>query len=39
MKIGLFITLEWETANDDGRHIPNMLEQVKTARDAGFSSL
>jgi alkanesulfonate monooxygenase SsuD/methylene tetrahydromethanopterin reductase-like flavin-dependent oxidoreductase (luciferase family) len=39
MKVGLFVTLEWEAANDDGRHIPNMLEQVKTARDAGFSSL
>src|ERR1700709_2695225 len=39
MKIGLFITLEWETAHDDGRHVPNMLEQVKTAREAGFSSL
>jgi alkanesulfonate monooxygenase SsuD/methylene tetrahydromethanopterin reductase-like flavin-dependent oxidoreductase (luciferase family) len=39
MKVGLFVTLEWEAANDDGRHIPNMLEQVKTAREAGFSSL
>src|SRR4051794_27895020 len=39
MKIGLFITLEWEAANDDGRHIPNMLAQVKAAKDAGFSSL
>ena len=39
MKVGLFVTLEWETAHDDGQHIPNMLEQVKTARDAGFSSL
>jgi alkanesulfonate monooxygenase SsuD/methylene tetrahydromethanopterin reductase-like flavin-dependent oxidoreductase (luciferase family) len=39
MKVGVFVTLEWETAHDDGRHIPNMLEQVKTARDAGFSSL
>ena len=39
MKVGMFVTLEWEAANDDGRHIPNMLEQVKTARDAGFSSL
>ena len=39
MKVGLFVTLEWETAHDDGRHIPNMLEQVKAARDAGFASL
>ena len=39
MKIGFFVTLEWETAEDDGRHIPNMLEQVKAARDSGFSSL
>ncbi len=39
MKVGMFVTLEWEAANDDGRHIPNMLEQVKTARDSGFSSL
>jgi alkanesulfonate monooxygenase SsuD/methylene tetrahydromethanopterin reductase-like flavin-dependent oxidoreductase (luciferase family) len=39
MKIGLFVTLEWETANDDGHHIPNMLAQVKAAREAGFSSL
>ncbi len=39
MKVGLFVTLEWEAANDDGRHVPNMLEQVKTAREAGFSSL
>lgn len=39
MKIGLFVTLEWEAAGDDGRHFPNMLEQVKAAKDAGFSSL
>lgn len=39
MKIGFFVTLEWETAQDDGRHIPNMLQQVKTAKDSGFSSL
>jgi len=39
MKVGLFVTLEWETAGDDGSHIPHMLEQVKTARDSGFSSL
>jgi alkanesulfonate monooxygenase SsuD/methylene tetrahydromethanopterin reductase-like flavin-dependent oxidoreductase (luciferase family) len=39
MKVGLFVTLEWETAHDDGRHIANMLEQVRTAKDAGFSSL
>jgi alkanesulfonate monooxygenase SsuD/methylene tetrahydromethanopterin reductase-like flavin-dependent oxidoreductase (luciferase family) len=39
MKAGFFVTLEWEAAQDDGRHVPNMLEQVKTARDAGFSSL
>ncbi len=39
MKLGLFVTLEWDADGDDSRHIPNMLEQVKTARDAGFSSL
>jgi len=39
MKVGLFVTLEWEAAHDDGSHLPNALEQVKTARDAGFSSL
>src|SRR4051794_36832691 len=39
MKIGLFVTLEWEAAQDDGRHLPNMMEQVRAARDAGFSSL
>jgi alkanesulfonate monooxygenase SsuD/methylene tetrahydromethanopterin reductase-like flavin-dependent oxidoreductase (luciferase family) len=39
MKVGLFVTLEWETAHDDGHHIPNALEQVKTAKEAGFSSL
>jgi alkanesulfonate monooxygenase SsuD/methylene tetrahydromethanopterin reductase-like flavin-dependent oxidoreductase (luciferase family) len=39
MKIGLFVTLEWETTNDDGRHIPNMLAQIETAKEAGFSSL
>jgi len=39
MKIGLFVTLEWEAAGDDGRHLSNMLEQVKAARAAGFSSL
>jgi alkanesulfonate monooxygenase SsuD/methylene tetrahydromethanopterin reductase-like flavin-dependent oxidoreductase (luciferase family) len=39
MKVGLFVTLEWETANDDGSHIANMLEQVKVAKDVGFSSL
>jgi alkanesulfonate monooxygenase SsuD/methylene tetrahydromethanopterin reductase-like flavin-dependent oxidoreductase (luciferase family) len=39
MKIGLFVTLEWESAHDDGRHIPNMLEQVRTAKDSGYSSL
>jgi alkanesulfonate monooxygenase SsuD/methylene tetrahydromethanopterin reductase-like flavin-dependent oxidoreductase (luciferase family) len=39
MKIGLFVTLEWEAANDDGRHLPNVLEQVSVAKEAGFSSL
>ena len=35
MKVGLFVTLERETAGDDGQHIPHMLEQVKAARDSG----
>ena len=39
MKVGLFVTLEWEAAHDDGRHLPNILAQVKAAKDAGFSSL
>lgn len=39
MKVGLFVTLEWEAANDDGRHLANILEQVKTAKESGFSAL
>jgi alkanesulfonate monooxygenase SsuD/methylene tetrahydromethanopterin reductase-like flavin-dependent oxidoreductase (luciferase family) len=39
MKIGMFVTLEWEAANDDGRHLRNLIEQVRTAKDAGFSAL
>lgn len=39
MKFGLFVTLEWEAAHDDGHHIPHMLEQIKAAREHGFSSL
>jgi hypothetical protein len=32
MKVGLFVTLEWEAAHDDGQHHPNMLQQVKAAK-------
>ena len=39
MKIGMFVTLEWEAANDDGRHLANTLDLVRAARHAGFSSL
>lgn len=39
MKVGLFVTLEWEAAADDGAHLRNMLDQVKAAKQAGFSSL
>lgn len=39
MKVGLFVPLEWEAAADDGSHLANILEQVRTAKDAGFSSL
>jgi alkanesulfonate monooxygenase SsuD/methylene tetrahydromethanopterin reductase-like flavin-dependent oxidoreductase (luciferase family) len=39
MKIGMFVTLEWEAASDDGRHLANTLDLVRAARDAGFSSL
>ncbi|HVZ09571.1 LLM class flavin-dependent oxidoreductase [Rhodopila sp.] len=39
MKIGLFVPLEWEAAGDDGRHLANTLDLVRTAKEAGFSSL
>lgn len=39
MKVGLFVTLEWETAGEDGIHLRNILDQVKVAKQAGFSSL
>jgi hypothetical protein len=31
MKVGLFVTLEWVAAHNDGQHLPNMLQQVKAA--------
>jgi len=39
MKAGMFVTLEWETAHEDPSHLRNILDQVRAAKDAGFSSI
>ena len=39
MKLGMFVTLEWETAHEDPNHLSNILDQVRCAQDAGFSSI
>ncbi len=39
MKVGMFVTLEWEAATDQGLHLRDTLEQIRVARDAGFSAL
>lgn len=39
MRIGMFVPLEWEATQPDGAALIALLEQVKTARDAGFESL
>jgi len=39
MKIGMFVTLEWEAEQSEPDHLKNILEQVQAAKDAGFSSV
>lgn len=39
MKVGLFVTLEWDAAARDVNHLADITEQVKVARDSGFSSI
>jgi alkanesulfonate monooxygenase SsuD/methylene tetrahydromethanopterin reductase-like flavin-dependent oxidoreductase (luciferase family) len=39
MKIGMFVTLEWETVEREENHLKNILEQVRAAKEAGFSSV
>ena len=39
MKVGLFINTQFPEGTDVAARLPEMVEQVKTARDAGFRSL
>ena len=39
MKVGLFINTQFPEGNNVADRIPEIVEQVRTARDAGFSSL
>jgi alkanesulfonate monooxygenase SsuD/methylene tetrahydromethanopterin reductase-like flavin-dependent oxidoreductase (luciferase family) len=39
MHVGMFVTLEWEAAQNDGSVLRDLIAQVRTARDAGFGSL
>lgn len=39
LRIGLMVTLEWTKAEDNGRNLKDLLEHVRTARDAGFQSI
>lgn len=39
MKIGLFTAMQWSPEEDPGQVLANLREQVRAARDAGFSSL
>ena len=39
MKAGMFVTLEWEAAHEDPNRLNSLLDQVRAARDAGFSSI
>ena len=39
MKVGLFINTQFPEGTDVAARVPEMVEQVKTARDAGFKSL
>jgi alkanesulfonate monooxygenase SsuD/methylene tetrahydromethanopterin reductase-like flavin-dependent oxidoreductase (luciferase family) len=39
MKVGLFINTQFPEGVDVGARVPEMIEQVRAARDAGFASL
>lgn len=39
MKVGLFVTLEWDGGDAGVDHLADITEQVRVARDAGFSSI
>ncbi|NIR61500.1 MAG: LLM class flavin-dependent oxidoreductase, partial [Gammaproteobacteria bacterium] len=39
MKIGLFMTPQWKPGEDLERGVHDLIEQARTARDAGFESL
>ena len=39
MKIGLFINTQFPPGEPVAAHIPDLVAQVRTARDAGFASL
>ncbi len=39
MKLGMFVTLEWEAARESPDHLRHILDQVRCAQDSGFSSI
>ena len=39
MKVGLFVTLEWDAKDAGVDHLADITEQVKVAKDSGFSSI
>jgi alkanesulfonate monooxygenase SsuD/methylene tetrahydromethanopterin reductase-like flavin-dependent oxidoreductase (luciferase family) len=39
MKVGLFINTQFPAGYNVGERVPEMVEQVKAAREAGFASL
>ncbi len=39
MKVGLFLNTQFPTGTSVMAHVPDLVEQVRTARDAGFASL
>jgi len=39
MNVGMFVTLEWDAADEDPNRLRNLLDQVRAAKDAGFSSV
>ena len=39
MKVGLFINTQYPEGVDVAQHVPAIIEQVRTAREAGFASL
>ena len=39
MKVGLFINTQFPEGYDVAERVPEMVEQVRAARDAGFASI